>query len=217
MNRQVGSAGEQGEGPHVLVTALGAYQYARGFLTGDSRRLLEALFCQESSPPLHAAWLGEMPTLSTEQAHSLVRQLAGQGLVSLSAHARSCPQGTMQHTLPQLLAALSEQQKAMLVDDAGFCIAQHGFSSLEEGVLPALASKVVGALQHAEQGILDVLGMPHGLPCLFDPERKTMVAFLDLQVAGAPFVLLISGRMRLGQKAFRDLIWVLGKRYGARK
>ncbi len=201
---------------YVAVTTLGAYQYARGVLSGAAQRVLQALLSAELSPVLEPEWLETATGQPVEQGQVLLKQLRAQRLVALRQEADCCPRGNMRATLPQLLAALSEQEKAMLVDDSGLCIAQHGFSPLEEEVLPAFASKITAALQHAEQGILDILGMSHGLPCLFDPENRTMAGFLNLKVADAPFVLLIMGRMRLRTMAFRDLIWVLGKRYGTR-
>ncbi len=203
-----------GKTNYLALTPWGAYQYARGFLASAMAHAVAELLKHPSSPELDAGLLQALAgTASPNWGQSLQTLLASRLFTQVSVPLH-CPAGSMQELLPSLLARLSDRQTAMLVDDSGLCVAQSGFSAEAAQALPVLATKIMAALQHADQGFLELLGMPRGLPCLFDPETRSMVGFVDLAVEKAHFILLIQGRMQLRGDAFRDLVWILARRYG---
>ncbi|HHB13177.1 MAG TPA: hypothetical protein ENK62_08265 [Chromatiales bacterium] len=121
----------------------------------------------------------------------------------------------MQESLPALLTLLSEEGAGLLADASGLCMASVGFEPEVVDALPALASKLVGALEHAGRGVFDLLDIEYGLPCLFDLKRRQLVTFVPMNFGPSRFVLVIRGRAMFVGTAFRDLVWTLWGRYGA--
>lgn len=198
---------------YVCITTLGAFLYAQGRVTDTEKRLFDRLFSLESSPQLDM--LPELligTSLADEKHEALVMQLVDRKLLRLTTAAEYCPEGNAQTVLPDLLDRLSRQW-ALLVDNGGLVIAQHGAADVVSSTLPALASKFVGALEHSSTAISDALGFERALPCIYGMDRKSLVAFLPLKVADETLVLVTQGSELFRGGHLKDLLWVLRRRY----
>lgn len=128
------------------------------------------------------------------------------------------PQGVITNnigtTLRRLLAELSTQGKAVVVDHVGSPLARAGLETEDVEVLSALSADLV-ALQkrHANRlaGTLSLFSQGWGAVDAFGSSK---VAMWPLFIGNASFSLVVVGEPRLNQAAFTSLVWMLMHRYG---
>ncbi len=199
----------------LCVTTLGAYVCVSSDLEDDTHLLLRWLLTQDRAPELSPAWVARLADRARlADPRKALRALVGRRLATVAATPCARPTEPMQAVLPSLLAALSEDGVGLLADAGGLCMASAGLDPEAVETLPALASKLVGALEHADRGLFEALGIEYGLPCLFDLKRRQLVALVPMRIGSRRFVLLARGRSMFLGTAFRDLVWTLWGRYG---
>ncbi len=202
-------------GSFVSVTTLGTYIYISGSADGDQQQLLGWLFSLEKSPQVDETL---MKVISDQAGISnprlTLQNMARRRLIEFSDTACIRSTAPLEEALPDLLERLSDGNSALLADMGGLCMASTGFAEEVTASLPALASKLIGSMEHAGEGLLDLLGIKFGLPCIFDLKQKRLLSFMPMNFGSHHFVVVIQGKAMFHGTALRDLVWILTGRYG---
>ena len=115
--------------------------------------------------------------------------------------------------LPELLAQLSSNGKALLADANGLYFANAGFHH-ETAEEVGLMSSEVSALGEKHQLLVkNNLNIHHNAWGICDPSGQTELTFFPLYAGKVKLVLVVAGMPDLNKEAFVSLIKVLCNRY----
>ncbi len=129
------------------------------------------------------------------------------------SQAKTIQQGTFDETLPELLATLSSEHKALLADDEGFFLSGSGFTHEASEELAALGADL-SSLYVRHQGIIhNNLNINSRAFALVDAAGYSQIGFWPLYIGELRLNLVLCGTPRLQQQSFVDLVWILHKRY----
>lgn len=202
-------------GSYLTVTPYGAWQTVaraddslrRRILLGVLREAVSPLLCIESLRD----WTGER---DTAKALAVLLELQAEACLEAWPRPRTAPVGTLEATLPQFLAALSDSGQTVLADNMGFCLAIAGYPSDSGEALAALGADILsvaerqaGALAKLGDQLLDGWGN-------VDAAGVSGLSFWPMHVGSTRLALSVCGRPRFNQQAFADLVWSLCVRYG---
>jgi hypothetical protein len=119
------------------------------------------------------------------------------------------PIGTLESTLPGLLAALSDTGQAVLADHMGFCLAIAGYPSDTGEALAAVGADILSvaerqaqALSRLGEHLLDGWGN-------VDAAGISGLSFWPIHIGRTRLALTVSGRPRFNQRAFAELVGAL--------
>jgi len=200
---------------YILPTPAGAYYAVSDPGKEESRALITSLLQQENSPLLSLDGLQAWSNSNDEDAAmELLYRIQKLGWVQGSDIPDAVPTAALEKTLPQLLAPLSENGKALLADNQGFYLASQGFPHETAEELSALSADLA-SLYERHRGVLNKnLGLGSGAWAIVDAAGNSQVGFWPMYIGGQRFVLAIAGLPHLNQPALTRLIWALSKRYG---
>lgn len=203
-------------GSYLTVTPYGAWRAVARADDNPERRVLLSILRESMSPMLSAelarSWTGET---NTEKALGPLLTLQQEACLEAWSTPRMAPVGTLESTLPHLLAPLSDSGQAVLADRMGFCLAMAGYD-LETGeALAALGADILSvadrqsvALSKLGDHLLDGWGN-------VDAAGISGLSFWPMHIGRTRLALTVSGRPRFNQQAFADLVWALYVRYGS--
>lgn len=202
-------------GSYLTVTPYGAWRaVARAEPTTERNILLGIL--QEAMSPLLSLDTLQAWTPGSTPEHALEELLKLQEEACLEAWSspRVAPIGTLESTLPGLLAALSDSGQAVLADHMGFCLAIAGYPGDTGEALAAVGADILSvaerqsaALSRLGEHLLDGWGN-------VDAAGISGLSFWPMHVGRTRLALAVSGRPRFNQRAFAELVWALCVRYG---
>ncbi|WP_374243215.1 hypothetical protein [Zoogloea sp.] len=202
-------------GSYLTVTPYGAWRAVARADDSVERRVLLAILREAASPALSAelarAWTGEA---STERALAPLLKLQETACLEAWSTPRMAPVGTLESTLPSLLATLSDTGQAVLADRMGFCLAMSGYPGETGEALAALGADILSvaerqsdALSKLGDHLLDGWGN-------VDAAGISGLSFWPMHIGRTRLALTVSGRPRFNQNAFAELVWALYVRYG---
>lgn len=202
------------QGLHIAPSPAGAYYAASSPVDESARATLARLLGQPSTPPFTAAVLRDLTGMHDNQAAlEHIYRLQEMGLVQGLPEIRQSPHGTLETSLPGILAELAGRGKALLADEQGFYLATHGFHHETAEELAGLSADL-GALHSRHIGLLEGnLGLQTSAWALINAGGVSEVGFWPLFVGKRRFVLIISGTPNLNQAATLDMIWMLFRHY----
>ncbi|MEW6445587.1 MAG: hypothetical protein ACOZAQ_03565 [Pseudomonadota bacterium] len=203
------------EGLYIAPSPSGAYYAASSPVTEPARETLARLLAAPSAPAFNLDGLREIAGLDNQQAAlEQIYRLQEMGLVQGLQAPRQPPQGTLETSLPGILAELAGRGKALLADEQGFYLATHGFHHETAEELAGLSADL-GSLHSRHIGLLEGnLGLTSSAWALINAGGVSEVGFWPLFIGRHRFVLIISGTPNLNQAATLDMIWMLFRRYG---
>lgn len=202
-------------GSYLTVTPYGAWKAVARADDSPSRRILLAILGEAMSPLLTAEnaclWSGES---DPGRALELLLPLQEEACLESWPQPRMAPVGTLESTLPVLLAALTDDHKAVLADRMGFCLAMAGYPAETGEALAALGADILSvadrqsdALSKLGDHLLDGWGN-------VDAAGISGLSFWPMHVGRVRLALTVSGRPRFNQGSFAELVWALCVRYG---
>ena len=202
-------------GSFLSVTPYGAWRAVARAEDTTERRILQAILREASSPlltPENACqWTGEN---TPERALEHLLHLQEESCLEAWATPRKAPFGSMEASLPPLLATLSDTRQAVLADRMGFCLAVSGYPLDQGEALAALGADILSvadrqsiALSKLGDQLLDGWGN-------VDAAGVSGLSFWPMHVGRIRLALTVSGRPRFNQGTFSDLVWSLCVRYG---
>jgi len=202
-------------GSHLTVTPYGAWQAVTRADQTPQRQVLLGVLREAISPLLSLesirTWTGES---DPEAALEHLLRLQEDACLEAWPRPRMAPIGTLEATLPELLAALSDSGQAVLADHMGFCLAIAGYPTDTGEALAALGADILSVAER-QSAALSKLG-DHLLDGWgnVDAAGVSGLSFWPMHVGRTRLALTVSGRPRFNQRAFADLVWALYMRYG---
>ena len=202
-------------GSYLTVTPYGAWRAVARADDSIERRILLAILREAMSPSLSAelarTWTGET---STERALSPLLKLQESACLEAWSTPRMAPVGTLESTLPRLLASLSESGQAVLADNMGFCLAMAGYPGETGEALAAVGADILSVAER-QSAALSKLG-DHLLDGWgnVDAAGISGLSFWPMHIGRTRLALTVSGRPRFNQNTFAELVWALYVRYG---
>lgn len=197
-----------------LPTPAGAYHAASGDQDSPARGFLFAMMSDGQSrigdEQRIMQWAG---SADLKNALELVYRLQQLTLIQGEENEREAPTGPLEAVLPELLGNLSSSGKALLADPQGLYIATHGFHHETAEELAALSADISQLHQRHRQLLNHHLGLGGDAWSLSSASGHSQMGFWPLHIGNAVFSLVIADVPFLNQPAFRDLVWVLSRRY----
>ncbi len=201
------------EGVYITPTPAGAFYSSASPRVESARQVLQTLLQLKQTPRLTLEKLCAWTGTDDLEARQLLYHLQSQALVQGFEESHSCPDGALEDVLPQILPLLSSDKKALLADDQGFYVASTGFPHEAAEELAALSASL-GILHKRHRRLLsNNLGYHASAWTLGDAAGNSQIGFWPLFIGEQRFSLVIGGIPRLNQKAFTELVWILGIRY----
>ena len=201
-------------GVHVVPTSIGAFHALTSKADGPAERLLRNLLRAPKAPTTDDADLPELAAVADAETAITVLALAQDaGWVEGVETPTELGEGPLGHHLPDLLAPLSDEGCAALVDDQGFLLASVGMAPAVEEELSVLAAEVVRLRQRRHT--LEASAHPAPGWSLVDVHGVPSVALYPLSIGTHTFVLVLGGLPRLNRPAFALLASALCRRYDA--
>ncbi len=202
------------ESCYLLPTPAGAYYATADSNDEPARRLLMALISAEQSALLSVPQLSKWTGIrNQDDVLELLYRLQKLGWIQGEENPRQAPAGTLESTLPEMIADFSSNGKVLLADNMGFYLASHGFSHETAEELSALSADL-SSLYKRHQGLLkNNLGQNSSAWAIVDAAGNGQLGFWPLHVGRQRFVLILSGVVQLNQFNFVNMIWALSKRY----
>lgn len=195
---------------YLHPTPAGALLAASADARDRSATFLRRLLRETRSPALSVSLLQSWTGLAEQPSLEVLLHLQQAGLVQGLAEAVEVLQGAMGSVVPALLAPLSGEGRALLVDGAGLPLASVGFAPQAVEELAAWAAEL-HAVQARHAAMLDrhlrLGGHAWGVVAA---AGFSELACWPLQVAERPCLLVVAGEPRLNQPALTSLVWYLG-------
>ena len=201
-------------GLHLAATSVGAMHAVTSPVDGPAERMLRNLLRSSKAPTTDEVDLASLAEVDDAPTALTVLALAQDaGWVEGVADPDAAPEGPLGARLPDLLAPLSDEGRAALVDDQGFLLASVGLSPVEEEELSILAAEVVRLRQRRHT--LESAPRPALGWSLVDEHGVPAVAMYPLAIGLHTFVLVLGGLPRLNRPSFVQLASALCRRYDA--
>ncbi len=202
------------EGAYIAATPAGAFYASASPRQEPARRFLQQLLQLRETPNLTLPKLQAWAKADQLEAQQLLYHLQSQALVQGFEAPRTCPMGSLEEILPQILPTFSNEGKALLADDQGFYVASTGFPHEAAEELAALSASL-GTLHKRHKRLLsNNLGYHTSAWTLGDSAGNSQIGFWPLFIGDQRFSLVIGDVPRLNQHTFTQLVWTLGIRYG---
>ncbi|MCE1184982.1 MAG: hypothetical protein LWW92_05160 [Rhodocyclales bacterium] len=187
-------------GSYLTVTPYGAWHAIARADENAERRALLSIMHEASSPLLSAAQARTWTACDNDEAAlDVLLRLQEKACLEAWPEPRPAPSGTLEETLPALLAGLSDTHQAVLADSMGFCLASAGYATD--------TAEALAALSQLGDHLLDGWGN-------VDAAGISGLSFWPMHIGKTRLALTVSGRPRFNQRAFADLVWTLCVRYG---
>lgn len=201
---------------YVLPTPAGAYYATAAEVDEPARRLLLALLGENQSQLLSVPQLARWTGIKNQQdILELLYRIQTLGWIQGETDTQQSPPGTLEDTLPELLACFSGSGKALLSDHQGFYLATHGFTHETAEELSALGADIAALHKRHSRLLNNNVGLDSSAWAIVDAAGHSEIGFWPLYLGKQQFVLALSGIPHLNQLAFVQLVWALAKRYNA--
>ncbi|MGL4408983.1 MAG: roadblock/LC7 domain-containing protein [Zoogloea sp.] len=202
-------------GSYLTVTPSGAWHAIARADENAERRALLSIMHEASSPLLSTAQARTWTACDNDEAAlDVLLRLQEKACLEAWPEPRPAPSGTLEETLPALLAGLSDTHQAVLADSMGFCLASAGYDTDTAEALAAVGADILSvaerqskALSQLGDHLLDGWGN-------VDAAGISGLSFWPMHIGKTRLALTVSGRPRFNQRAFADLVWTLCVRYG---
>lgn len=204
------------DGLHINVTPRGAYYAVQDNKSNDvTRRILTKLLHEDTTLPLSDNSITELSELGVEDASNLFHRMQTLGLISGQSDAENAPASNLEDILPDILGSLSDSKKVLLAEHSGLYLGASGFPHEAAEELAAISANL-SEVYERHKGLLNGnLRFNQRAWGLIDAAGNSEVGFWPLYVGYNQFALVIHGMPQLNRPAFKRLVWLLMRRYGA--
>jgi hypothetical protein len=200
-------------GIYLEPTPAGAYYAVSSAHDEPARRILIGIMSDSSLPLSDISRISHWSGESEADTMALVKRLQEMSLLSGTKNQLTVPDGSLEVVLPNMLAKVSIENKALLADDQGFYLSTSNFPHEAAEALSAVSADL-GSLYDRHRLLLkNNLSLDVQAWALSDAAGNSQLGFWPIYIGKQRFVLIIQGRPTLNQPSFRDLIWVLLLRY----
>lgn len=203
------------DGLQISITPRGAYYAVQDSAEDVTRSILLKLLYKDTSLPLTDKAIGELCEMETEDASSLIHRMQTLGLISGQKEVENAPAKNLEDTLSELLGSLSDSKKVLLAEHSGLYLGASGFPHEAAEELAAISANLSEVYERHKRLLNGNLRFNQRAWGLIDAAGNSEVGFWPLYVGYNQFALVIHGMPQLNRPAFKRLVWLLIRRYGA--
>ena len=200
---------------YINVTPRGAYYAVQDNAEDVTRNLLIKLLQHDETPALSKENLADLTQMENEDAFNLLHRMQKLGLISGQKEAEKAPEDSLENSLPELLASLSDSKKVLLAEHSGLYLGASGFPHEAAEELAAISASLSEVYQKHKGLLQGNLRFNQHAWGLIDAAGNSEVGFWPLYVGSNHFTLIIHGLPQLNKSEFKRLVWLLVKRYGS--
>ncbi len=202
-------------GLHISITPRGAYYAVQDSAQDVTRSILLKLLYKDTSVTLTDKTITKLCEMEIEDASNLIHRMQTLGLISGQKEVEEAPAKNLEDTLSDLLSSLSDSKKVLLAEHSGLYLGASGFPHEAAEELAAISANL-SEVYERHKGLLNGnLGFNQRAWGLVDAAGNSEVGFWPLYVGYNQFALVIHGMPQLNRPAFKRLVWLLIRRYGA--
>ena len=199
----------------ISITPRGAYYAVQDSAEDVTRGILLRLLHHDTSLPLTDETITELCEMELEDASNLIHRMQTLGLISGQKEVENAPASNLEDMLPDLLGSLSDSKKVLLAEHSGLYLGASGFPHEAAEELAAISANL-SEVYERHKGLLNGnLRFNQRAWGLVDAAGNSEVGFWPLYVGYNQFALVIHGMPQLNRPAFKRLVWLLIRRYGA--
>ena len=203
------------DGLQLNITPRGAYYAVQDNAEDVTRSILTKLLHEDATLPLTDSTIGELCDLNVEDTSSLLHRMQTLGLISGQKEQENAPAANLEDILPDILGSLSDSKKVLLAEHSGLYLGASGFPHEAAEELAAISANL-SEVYERHKGLLNGnLRFNQRAWGLIDAAGNSEVGFWPLYVGYNQFALVIHGMPQLNRPAFKRLVWLLMRRYGA--
>ncbi len=200
---------------YILPTPAGAYFLAQDGSQNWQKKVLQNLFSSDASVKLDLDNLKKIfGTTDSENLKYKIEQCQEQHLIQVIDKEIKAPAGDFENILYDIIPNFSNQEKALLCDSQGLCIANNGFPIEMQEEISVLSADIAIMHKRRAQNINKKLGLNSQAWSIVDASGNSNLGFWPLNINKEVFVLVIKGVPFFNQPAMVNLIWALYLRYG---
>lgn len=203
------------DGLHISITPRGAYYAVQDNAKDATRSILLKLLYKDSSLPLKDSELTELCGMDSEDAASMIHRMQSLGLISGQEEVEMAPEKNLEDALSDLLGSLSDSKKVLLAEHSGLYLGASGFPHEAAEELAAISANLSEVYERHKRLLNGNLGFNQRAWGLIDAAGNSEVGFWPMYVGYNQFALVIHGMPQLNRPAFKRLVWLLIRRYGA--
>ncbi|WP_248886383.1 roadblock/LC7 domain-containing protein [Acidithiobacillus acidisediminis] len=148
-----------------------------------------------------------------EDALRSILRLQRLGLIRGNPEVRKIPDQRLEDILPDLLAQLSDGQRALLADENGFYLSTSGFLHESAEELAGLSADLLSLQSRHGRLLRNNLRIHSESWALVDPAGQAELGFWPLFIGTQRFMLIIGGTPLLQNQSFVTLVQILDQRY----
>ncbi len=179
------------------------------------KKVLQNLFSSDKSPKLDLTNLEEIfNTTDSENLKYKIEQCKQHHLIQVIDKETKAPDGNFEDILYDIISNFSNQEKVLLCDSQGLCIANNGFPVEMQEELSVLSADIAIMHKRRAQNINKKLGLNSQAWSIVDASGNSCLGFWPLNINKEVFVLVIKGVPFFNQPEMINLIWALYLRYG---
>lgn len=202
------------KGLYINPTPRGAYYAVQDNAKDATRNLLIKLLQLDETPELSSEVISSLCQMSPDDSLNLLHRMQKLGLISGQETVEKAPENNLESILPELLASLSDSEKALLAEHSGLYLGASGFPHEAAEELAAISANLSEVYQRHKGLLQGNLGFNQHAWGLIDAAGNSEVGFWPLYIGYNQFTLVIHGLPQLNRPAFKHLVWSLIKRYG---
>jgi hypothetical protein len=200
---------------YILPTPAGAYFLAQDNTQNWQKKVLQSLFSSDKSLKLDSINLKKIfNTSDSENLKYKIEQCQKQHLIQVVDKEIYAPTGDFEKTLNDIICSFSNQDKALLCDSQGLCIANNGFPIEMQEEISVLSADIAIMHKRRALNINKKLGLNSQAWSIVDASGNSCLGFWPLNINKEVFVLVIKGVPFFNQVEMVNLVWALYLRYG---
>ena len=203
------------DGLQISITPRGAYYAVQDSAEDVTRGILIKLLHKDTSLPLTNRTITELCEMEVEDASNLIHRMQTLGLISGQIEIEEAPARNLEDILPDLLGSLSDSKKVLLAEHSGLYLGASGFPHEAAEELAAISANLSEVYERHKRLLNGNLRFNQRAWGLIDAAGNSEVGFWPLYVGYNQFALVIHGMPQLNRPAFKRLVWLLMRRYGA--
>ncbi|MEH6457576.1 MAG: hypothetical protein V7749_14705 [Cocleimonas sp.] len=202
-------------GLQISITPRGAYYAVQDSTEDVTRGILIKLLHEDTSLPLTDKTITKLCEMELEDASNLIHRMQTLGLISGQKEVENAPARNLEDILPDLLGSLSDSKKVLLAEHSGLYLGASGFPHEAAEELAAISANLSEVYERHKRLLNGNLRFNQRAWGLIDAAGNSEVGFWPLYVGYNQFALVIHGMPQLNRPAFKRLVWLLIRRYGA--
>jgi len=205
---------------YLVPTPKGAYYLTQNSVETWQKEVLKKLFSLPYSPQINNKTLQKLFNLKINKDMSVLKEKIDEfqklKLIKIVDKAIEAPTRNFEENLNYLFDQVLKENKIILSDSQGFCVANHGFPTEMGEEISVLSADI--AIMHKRRAIEinKKLGLKSQAWSMVDEAGTSCLGFWPLNINQETFVITIEGTPFFDKPSIVSLVWILYLHYGNR-